>query len=868
MMDSHNRAALDISTRNPQDDFEIQLRVGGGTYGEVYKARNKQTYELAAIKVIKMEPEDDFSVIQQEIVMVKTCKHHNIVAYYGSYIRANKLWICMEYCGGGSLQDIYHVTGPLSESQIAYVCREMLQGLDYLHGQKKIHRDIKGANILLNDQGEVKLADFGIAAQITATFARRMSFIGTPYWMAPEVAAVEIKGGYNELCDIWSVGITAIELAELQPPLFDVHPLRVLFLMSKSGYQPPKLKDKTKWSPMFYNFVKAMLIRNPKKRPSATKMLTHQFVIQPGLRQELTLDLLEKLQHPEKLKDCLLTEEEDMEIHVPSSLRRIHSINRHNQAERTNSDISLQQIYTQRPLKIKTDSPDTTLRSEGCRWIACPEPDKKWTVRNENVGSDDDYDDVDIPLNSSSSETVPDSNTPPPLPPKPKVRTSSEESVVSEDDHSRSQHTLLPPVPPLYRTASGTHTRPTPRPRSTRNTNSDPSSFKGYRTESPAEPQPPELPPKKDRRKRHPKQEPGECASPVSRKPPIIFRKVFNGCPLKINCSTTWEHPTTKDQHLIFGADAGIFMLNLNGAEATMELLYPGKCTWVYTISNVLMSISGKSAQIHSHSLKELYEQARKDHRMVALPTHRLLPRKCLITTKIPDTKGCQTCTVARNQLRDCVFLCGALDSSVVLLQWYEPMHKFMLIKTFDFPLPTPLRVFEMVVVPDQEYPLVCIGVTKGNSPDQPVQLNTINLNSNTSWFTGTGLEACCADTVQVIQLDISTLLVLIDSSAYFVNLEGSVRSQRRLQSEVSFHLSVEAIVYFEGTLLALWRHGWQRRGENFSEILQETTDRRRTYRLVGSDKMVVLETRPTEDHSGHCNLYILEIAERFIPVP
>jgi serine/threonine protein kinase len=139
------------------------------------------------------------------------------------------------------------VTGALSELQIAFVCRETLKGLNYLHFKGKIHRDVKGANILLTRCGDVKLADFGVAAQITATIGKRKSFIGTPYWMAPEVACVERNRGYGPVCDVWAVGITAIELAELQPPLFDLHPMQVLYLMTKSNYKSPRLRDQYHW---------------------------------------------------------------------------------------------------------------------------------------------------------------------------------------------------------------------------------------------------------------------------------------------------------------------------------------------------------------------------------------------------------------------------------------------------------------------------------------------------------------------------------------------------------------------------------------------------------------------------------------------
>ncbi|XP_041099171.1 mitogen-activated protein kinase kinase kinase kinase 3-like, partial [Polyodon spathula] len=263
-----------------------------------------------------------------------------------------KLWICMEFCGSGSLQDIYHVTGPLKEKQIAYVSRETLQGLHHLHVTGKMHRDIKGANILLTDRGDVKLADFGVAAEINASVAKRKSFIGTPYWMAPEVAAVEKKGGYNQLCDIWAVGITAIELAELQPPMFDLHPMRALMLMSKSNFQPPKLKDKGKWSTEFQNFIKVALNKNPRKRPTAEKLLQHSFVTQMLSRTQV-IELLDTVNNPD-LSSGHSMDDSDLET-CDAFPDKIHSIGKHGNVERTRSEVQFNQVKFCPPMRKETD---------------------------------------------------------------------------------------------------------------------------------------------------------------------------------------------------------------------------------------------------------------------------------------------------------------------------------------------------------------------------------------------------------------------------------------------------------------------------------------------------------------------------------
>ncbi|XP_017051594.1 mitogen-activated protein kinase kinase kinase kinase 5 isoform X4 [Drosophila ficusphila] len=944
---SHHNANLlssDISRRNPQDEYELIQKIGSGTYGDVYKAKRIQSNELAAIKVIKLEPSDDIQIIQQEIIMMRDCRHPNIIAYYGSYLRRDKLWICMEFCGGGSLQDIYQVTGPLTEVQIAYMCRETLKGLEYLHSMGKMHRDIKGANILLTEYGDVKLADFGVSAQITATINKRKSFIGTPYWMAPEVAAVERKGGYNQLCDIWACGITAIELAELQPPMFDLHPMRALFLMSKSGFKPPTLNNKDKWSPTFHNFIKTALTKNPKKRPTAERLLQHPFV-QCEMSLRVAKELLQKYQSPNPQFYYYLDGDEESVASVPQRIAskmtsRTNGVPAQNHTLKTGmttnstwnerssspetlpSDMSLLQ-YIDEELKLSGDavvggngvggginnssSGNGGVAGGGATNGLLDKHDAAAEATNQ-AGINQSIGDGFLHSNSSAANSAVAGSTGSRDNDGPSssnsshlyqnlLRSSSGESPAGSssagnncdyrhesnqnglEDSPRRHSSMDQLIGVLENLGKSSRTRSL----------SDGGTQDDDEAEKEAQPDllnnTPPVPPKRSHKRRHTPPRPISNGLPPTPKVHMgaCFSKIFNGCPLRVHCTASWIHPETRDQHLLIGAEEGIYNLNMNELhDAAIDQLFPRRTTWLYVIKDVLMSLSGKSCQLYRHDLVALHSKqtVRFSLHMNKIP-ERLVPRKFALTTKVPDTKSCTQCCVTRNPYNGYKYLCGATPSGIFLMQWYDPLNKFMLLKQCEWPAisiqggghgcvqngHTP--VFEMIITPELEYPIVCTGVRK--AMNGCLKLELINMNS-ASWFHSEDLEYDAMATmvprrdllkvVRVHQVEKDAILVCYGNLMQVVTLQGNPKQHKKMVSQLNFDFNVDSIVCLPDSVLAFHKHGMQGKSLRNGEVTQEIKDMSRTYRLLGSDKVVALESQLLRTGSlgseeGH-DLYIL----------
>uniref|UniRef100_A0A182P5D9 non-specific serine/threonine protein kinase n=1 Tax=Anopheles epiroticus TaxID=199890 RepID=A0A182P5D9_9DIPT len=291
---------------NPSERFELLDLIGEGTYGEVYSAKDKHTGRKYAVKILESIADNIEEIEEEYLVLRDLSKHPNIPDFAGLFLKRgttvedDQLWFVLELCTGGSVTDLVQGLrsrgARLSNNQIAYILRETVQALVFLHENHCMHRDIKGHNILLTETGHVKLVDFGVSSHLAATMARRNTSVGTPYWMAPEVIACEqqLDQSYDSRCDVWSVGITAIELAEGDPPLCELHPMRALFQIPRNP--PPKLSHPEQYSSMLSDFISECLVKDLEQRPFSKELVTHPFLKSVGpyvdqIRQELRSEI-------------------------------------------------------------------------------------------------------------------------------------------------------------------------------------------------------------------------------------------------------------------------------------------------------------------------------------------------------------------------------------------------------------------------------------------------------------------------------------------------------------------------------------------------------------------------------------------------
>ncbi|XP_064394786.1 mitogen-activated protein kinase kinase kinase kinase 5-like [Halichondria panicea] len=806
-----------IQRKNPDKEFDILKQIGSGTYGEVYKARVKATGQMVALKIIKLEPGEDFNIIQQEIAILADCKQRNIVGFHGSYLRRDRLWIAMEYCGGGSVQDIYHVTNQgLNELQIAFICREMLAGLEYLHERNMIHRDIKGANILLTDDGEVKLADFGIAAQLTQTLMmKRKSFIGTPYWMAPEVAAVERKGGYNQQCDIWAVGITAIEFAEKQPPMFDLHPMRALYLMTKRNFRSPGLQHKNKWSDNFHDFLRNALQKEPRRRPTATELLKHEFVNRPALCSTLTITLIKVLEAPPPKPKTPVEEDPEDEPEdfgeKKKKFKRISSVKNQDRISRQTSDAEMGGLNLPVPRNSQAGRQDMP------PWLAsAADAEVGYKPRIQRLDtapmSEDTEEYYDPDQDKDSSKEPPPPPYAPPIPPR---QSQKVEGAQSPTESPLYGNVGQPPVPPRHRPTQTSPQIPPLPPRSTK-------------TNGPSRP------------------------TRQSESGRAYFSKIFNGCPLHLTCAAAWTHPTTKKQYVMLGAEEGLFsLLVTDNPEPVMEQVSSRACHWLRVVESALVWLAGSSRHINMTNLVLLFQT---DASKASIP-HASYGRSKTHTTRVPDSKGSSHCCVVRNPFTEQRYLVAAVSRGLLLMQWFQPHQIFKHVMHFECQLPQPLVSLEAFIDDKEEYPSVCYGIKI--LADSSIYFESINLNTASNWYTDKP-DGKDLSILSLQQLEKDTFFVGLEHKAMFVDRQGKLKPSQLQASELNFDKPSERMVHLSNCVLSFHRHGMQGKSLATQQVTAEVADGTKVFHLLGSHGTIIIETRPLTDPSAPSNIYIL----------
>ncbi|CAF4404204.1 unnamed protein product [Rotaria magnacalcarata] len=331
------------------------------------------------------------------------------------------------------------------------------------------------------------------------------------------------------------------------------------------------------------------------------------------------------------------------------------------------------------------------------------------------------------------------------------------------------------------------------------------------------------------------------------------FMKIFNQCPLEIYASYCWVNSETKDEFVFIAAEEGIYSLNLNELhDATLELLYPRRTTWLFVNDNILWSISGKSNSLYRHDLPLLIQT--KSTSRLSLPLNKfqihgkfekLIPKKSAASVKINNTRGCIRCCVGRNQYTGFIFLAGMLPHEIFLMQYYDPLRKFMILKTVSISIPFEPKVFQMIFSPENQYAYICIGVSKSKSPPNSFKFAIINFETERVENYDDVPLVSNVSQVKQHEKDADTVLICQDNHINIVNTQGKPQKNRQILSELNFGYAIQSLVCLQDSVLAFHQHGMQGKSLKHNEITQEIYDQTRSFRVIGNDRLVVLQSRP-----------------------